>query len=141
MRAFVVFMPHLSYLILNESTLFYLDLSASKTNQTGKIQSWTAQVAKANKKSTGASGPRTATSSTYIRTDRTTASSSAVVTQAAPTTKKKDKLEHEAVKSAVSAFLDEDESAERDAARTSPIKGKKRLTSKVCCNSSIVLLI
>jgi hypothetical protein len=124
------FMPHLSYLILNELTLFYFDLSASKTSRTGKIQSWTAQVAKANKKSkVPASG--TATSATAIRT---TASSSAVVAQAAPTTKKKAKLEPEPDNSA-SAFLDEDESAEREAALASPIKGRKRLTTKVGCNS------
>jgi hypothetical protein len=125
-------MPHLNYLILNESTLFYFDLSASKTRQTGIIQDWTAQVAKANKNlKSKVSAPGTATSSTVVRT---TTSSSVVVSQAAATaltTKKKAKLEPKAV-SKVSAFLDEDESAERDAALTSPIKGKKRLTSKVC---------
>jgi hypothetical protein len=128
-------MSHLSYLILNELTLFYFDLSASKTSQTGKIQSWTAQVAKANKKSKEPGPPSTATGTgTTASAFRTTASSSAVVSQAAPT-KKKAKHEREAVISAVSAFLDEDESAERDAAHNSPIKGKKRLTTKVHFNS------
>jgi hypothetical protein len=138
-RTLVVLMSHLSYLILNELTLFYFDLSASKTSQTGKIRSWTAQVAKANKKSKEPVPPSTATgtsaTASAIRTNRTTTSSSAVVSQAAPTTKKKAKHEREAVNSAVSAFLDEDESAERDAAHNSPIKGKKRLTTKVHFNS------
>ena len=129
-------MPHLSYLILNELTLFYFNLSVSKTSQIGKIQSWTAQVAKANRKSKVPDPTATtATSTTAVCTDRTTTSSSAVVAQAAPTTKRKAKLEPGAVNSAVSAFIDEDESAEREAAITSPIKGKKRLTTKVHCNS------
>jgi hypothetical protein len=33
-------------------------------------------------------------------------------------------------------LIDEDESAERDAALNSPIKGKKRLTTKVRCSKS-----
>ena len=128
-------MPHLSYLILNESTLFYLDLSASKTNEVGKIHDWTAQVAEANlpvnKNSKAPVGTGTATSTTAFRVERTTTSSSAVVTQAVPT-KKKAKSKPVTVDLAVSAFLDdEDETAERDAARTSPIKGRQRLTSKV----------
>lgn len=136
MRAIVVLMPHLSYLILNELTLFYSYLSAPKTSQTGKIQTWTDQVAKANKK-LKAPAPGTATSRTVIRTDRTTTSSSTVVSQvaSAPTTKKKTKIDTEAVNLAFSTFLDEDENAKRDAALTSPIKGKKRLTTKVCCNT------
>ena len=130
MRAFVVCL--MSHLVLNELTLFYFDLSASKTSQTqaGKIQTWTDQVAKANNKSK-VSALSTATSSTAIRT---TASSSAVVSQAASTTQKKAKLDSGAVKVSISAFLDEDESPERDAAITSPIKGKKRLTSRVRFN-------
>jgi hypothetical protein len=127
-------MSHLSYLILNQLTLFHFDLSAPKTNHTGKIQTWTDQVAKANKKFK-IPKPGTATSSTAIRTDRTTASTNVSVARAAPPTKKKAKLEPEAVYSRGSAFIDEDESAERDAALNSPIKGKKRLTSKVRCNS------
>jgi hypothetical protein len=126
--------PHLSYLILNDLTLFYFDLSAPETSRTEKIQTWTDQVAKANKKSK-VPDRGTATSTTVIRTDRTTTSSSAVVAHAGLTIKKKAKLEPEAGNVAVSAFLDEDESAERDAALTSPIKGKKRLTTKVRCNS------
>jgi hypothetical protein len=122
--------PHLSYLILNELTLFYSDLSAPKTSRTEKVQNWTAQVAKANKKSKVVpdAGTATATTTTAVHTNRTTTSSSAVVVHAGLTTKKKAKLEPEAGNS---AFLDEDESAERDAALTSPIKGKKRLTTKV----------
>ena len=123
-----------SYLILNELTLFYFDLSAPKTSRTGKVQSWTAQVAKANKKSK-VSDPSTTTSTTLVRSDRTTTSSSAVVSQSASTTKKKTKVEPEADNSSFSAFsLDEDESAERDAALNSPIKGNKRLTTKVHCS-------
>ena len=135
MRAIVVFMSHVSYLILNESTLFYFDLSTPKTSNRGKIQTWTDQVASANKRFK-VPAPDTATSSTAIRTDRTTSTSSAVVAHAAPTSKKNAKLEQGGVKS-FSAFLDEDESAERDAALTSPIKGKKRLTTKVCCQVMI----
>ena len=76
-------MPHLDYLILNESTLFYFNFSASKTCQTGIIQNWMAQVAKANKNSNyKVSAPGTATSSTVICTDCTTASSSVVVLKA-----------------------------------------------------------
>jgi hypothetical protein len=134
-RPLVVLMSHLSYLILNELTLFYVDLSASKTSQTGKIQNWTAQVAKANKKLKVA--PSTATSTTAIATNRTTTSSRAIVAQTAPTTKKVE-TEPETepgLNLAVSAFLDDDESVERDAALTSPIKGKKRLSNKVRFNS------
>ena len=133
-RAFIVyrFLIMMPYLILNESTLFYLNLSATKTNEVGKIHTWTAQVAKANQKTKSEvqrSGIATSTTAVSIRT---TTSSSAVVT--APTfkpSKKKAKLEPEAVNLTVSAFLEEDESAERDAALSSPIKGKQRLTSKV----------
>lgn len=135
----VFFMSYLTYLILNESTLFYLDLSASKASQAGKVHNWTSEVAKANKNSK-VPGPGTATSTTVISSsrtgrNRTTALSSAVVTvtQAAPT-QKRAKLEPVAAAS-VSAFLDdEDETAERHAALTSPIKGKQRLTSKVRLN-------
>jgi hypothetical protein len=128
-------MSHLSsYLILNELTLFYFDLSAPKTSRAEKIQSWTAQVAKANKNSK-VPNLGTATSTTAIHTDRTTTSSSAIVAYTGLTTKKKAKLEPEAVSNSAAVFLDEDESAERDAALTSPIKGKKRLTMKVRRNS------
>ena len=78
MCAIVVLIPHLSYLILNELTLFYFDLSAPKTSQTVKVQSWTAQVAKANKKSNTPQAS-TATSTTVIHMDCTTTSSSTVV--------------------------------------------------------------
>ena len=124
-------MSHLSYLILNESTLFYFDLSASKTSETGKIELWTDQVHKANKKF-NILNPKTATSTTAIRT---TTSSRAVVAQAAPTIKKKAEVKPEADNSAFASFLDEDENAERDAALNSPIKGGKRLTTKVRYNS------
>jgi hypothetical protein len=140
-RAFVVLMPDLSYLILNESTLFYFDLShsasASNISKTGKIETWTDQVAKANKKSKVRYPTATGSSTTAVRTDRNTTSSHAIVTLAVPTTKKKAEPKLEAVNSSVSVFLDEpeDESAEREAALTSPIKGKKRLTTKVRCNS------
>ena len=135
MHAVVVSMPY-SYLILNELTLFYFDLSAPKTSRTGKVQSWTAQVAKANKKSK-VPVPSTTTSTTLVRSDRITTSSSAVVSQSVSTTKKKAKRELEAENISFSAFsLDEDESAERDAALNSPIKGKKRLTTKVRCSKS-----
>jgi hypothetical protein len=122
----------MSHLILNETTLFYLDLSGPKTSKAGKIQNWTAQVAKANAKPK-VSRPSTVTSTTAVSAIRTTTSSSAVI--AVPTTKplkKKAKLDPEETNSATPAFLDEDESAERDAALSSPIKGNQRLTSKVC---------
>ena len=109
-------MSHLSYLILNELTLFYFNLSATKTSQTGKIQNWTDQVAKANKKSKVALS--TATSVTSVTVVRTTASSSVAI---APTTKKKAKIDPGAVNLGISAILDEDESVERHAALTSPI--------------------
>ena len=136
-RAFVVLnlMSHLfdDYLILNELTLFYFNFSATaETNEVEKIENWTAHVEKANKnkKTNVKKGPsfRTATSTTAIRT---TTTSAAVVT--APTAKplKKVKLGPKADGPTVSAFLEEDESAERDAAISSPIKGKKRLSSKV----------
>lgn len=134
------FMSHLSYLVLNEITLFYSSLSTTKTSQTGKIQNWTAQVAKANKKSkVPAPSQGTAPSTTVVRT---TTTSSAVVSQTAPTSKKKAKPESQAgaVKLGYSEFLDEDESVERNAALTSPIKGRKRLTTKVCYSSQFKLL-
>lgn len=130
------------YLILNESTLFYLNLSATKTSEVGKIQNWTAQVAKANKFNSKVPHPSTGTqavtSSSTTAVRRTTTSSSAVVTRAVPITKplkKKAKLEPKAVTNSA-AFLDEpeDESAEREAALSSPIKGNQRLTSKVRCD-------
>jgi hypothetical protein len=138
-RAIVVSMPYHSYLILNESTLFYFDLSTPKTSQAGKVIDWTADVAKANKGlKSKVPDPSTATSTTFIPTDRTTTSSSAVVSQGAFTTKKKKpKLEPKAENMTFSTLLiDEDESAERDAALNSPIKGKKRLTTKVRCSKS-----
>ena len=81
--------------------------------------------------------PSTTTSTTLIRSDRITTSSSTVVSQSVSTTKKKAKREPEAENISFSAFsLDEDESAKRDAALNSPIKGKKRLTTKVRCSKS-----
>ena len=133
MCAIVVLIPHLSYLILNELTLFYFDLSAPKTSQTVKVQSWTAQVAKANKKSNTPQAS-TATSTTVIHMDCTTTSSSTVVSQTA-TTKKKAKTKPEIVNLCFSEILDDDKSAERKVALTSPFKGKKRLTTKVPYNS------
>ena len=134
-------MTQIPYLILNESTLFYVNLSATKTSAVGKIQSWTAQVAKANKSESKVPYPSTGTqASSTTAVHRTTTSSNAVVTQAVLITKplkKKAKLEPKAVtNSAASAFLDEpeDESAEREAALSSPIKGNRRLTSKVRCH-------
>ena len=82
------------YLILNESTLFYLNLSTTKTSKAGKIQTWTAQVANANKnKKSKVSHPSivTGTSTTIVSAVSgpgcTTTSSSTVVAQADPTTK------------------------------------------------------
>ena len=131
-------MPYHSYLILNESTLFYFDLSTPKTSQAGKVIDWTADVTKANKGlKSKVPDLSTATSTTFVRTDRTTTSSNAVVSQGAFTTKKKAKLEPKAENLTFSTLLiDEDESAERDAALNSPIKGKKRLTTKVRCSKS-----
>ena len=67
--------------------------------------------------------------------DCTMTSSSTVVSQTAPTTKQKAETEPEIVKLGFSEILDDDESAERKVALTSPFKGKKRLTTKVCYNS------
>jgi hypothetical protein len=142
---FITTMP-VPYLILNESTLFYLNLSATKTSKTGKVENWTVEVAKAtkdDKPKVSRPSAVTGTSTTVVSAiRRTTTSSSAVVTvPTVPTTtkplKKKAKLEPKAVtvtNSAVATFLDEDESVERDAALSSPIKGNQRLTSKVRCN-------
>jgi hypothetical protein len=139
-RFLFIAMTQMPYLILNESTLFYVNLSATKTSEVGKIQNWTAQVAKANKSKVPHPGTVTQafTSSSTTAVRRTTTSSSAVVTQAVPITKplkKRTKFEPKAVTN-LAAFLDEpeDESAEREAALSSPIKGNQRLTSKVRCD-------
>jgi hypothetical protein len=133
-RAFFFLMSHLfdDYLILNELTLFYFNLSATETNEVGKIQNWTARVEKANKnKKINVPGLRTATSTTAIRT---TTSSAAVVTASAPTTKNT-KLGPAGARPSAVFVLEEDESAERGAAITSPVKGNKRLSSKVRCTN------
>lgn len=119
-------------LILNETTLFYLNLSATAPNTStsfNKIKNWTSQVAKTSSSRSNSiyvpSG--SSKSSTLVPSKRTTSSSSAVVskTQAhAQPEKKKMKLDNH--------DLTEDEKFEREAALSSPIKGKQRLNSKVC---------
>lgn len=128
-----------TYLILNESTLFYVNLSATKTSGVGKIQNWTAQVTKANKSKVPHPGTAVTSSSTTAIC-RTTTSSSAVITQSVPITKplkKSLRAKHEPKEVTNSAaFLDEpeNESGEREAALSSPIKGNQRLSSKVHCD-------
>jgi hypothetical protein len=117
-------MPHL---ILNGTTLFYLNLSAIKVSNVGKINSWMAQVAQANETAMSKVPLGTASSTTAVSVICTTMSSSAVVK---PSTtrplKTKAKTEHVEAHSATSTFLEEDESAERDVALSSLIKGKQR---------------
>jgi hypothetical protein len=119
-------------LILNETTLFYLNLSTTApdtSNTYNAIKKWTSHVAKTNRSSKSSGS---ASISTLVPSKRTTSSSSAVVskTRSQPE-KKKIKLDNQDVATST-MILEEDEAVEREAALSSPIKGKKRLNNKVC---------
>ena len=117
-------------LILNETTLFYLNLSTTATNSSNsfnKIKDWTSHVSKTSHSTKPSSvHMASAKSSTLVPTKRTTSSSSAIVVakthDAQPKTKKV-KLENYNL--ATVEFLGEDEAVEREAALSSPIKGNQ----------------
>lgn len=133
-----------SLLALDETTLFFYNIICSRTqpkqHAASNIRSWSDDVAKSAPLS-----QRTTTS--VASTKRTTNSSSAVITKknGPPVTKKtvggnvkpRDvgnagyEMEIEEEDAGFGGFAGEDESAEHEAAMSSPIKGNKRLSSKV----------
>ena len=129
-------------LVLNEATLFYLNLSTTATTTSSsfnKVKSWTSRVAKANHiaKPTGNSAYASSSKSS-IPSKRTTSSSSAVVRNTEPikpkpnTHPQPERKKHKSDHLTTSEFLeDEDETVERQAAILSPVKGNQRLNSKV----------
>jgi hypothetical protein len=129
-------------LILNETTLFYLNLSTAATTSTttgsssfSKVKSWTSHVAKASHV-TKPSAYAGSSKSSIPSSKRTTSSTSAVVrnaellsnTRLQPEKKKRKSENHDLT---TSGFLEEDEAVEREAAISSPVKGNQRLNSKV----------
>ena len=126
------------YLILNETTLFYLDLNTMNQSKLtfGKISNWTSQVAKANQtKSKAPCLVSTATSTTAVATSQITASNAAVVVK--PQMKKikpqakKVKPEPQEINLMTIGILEEDKAVEHDVALSSTIKGGQRLSSMV----------
>lgn len=126
-------------LILNETTLFYLNLSTTAPNTSNpfnKIKKWTSNVAKTSH-STGTSksvyvpSVKSSSLTASVPSKRTTSTSSAIVAVKTQPEKKKIKLDNHDSESTTSRFL-EDETVEREAALISPIKGKQRLNSNVC---------
>jgi hypothetical protein len=138
-RAFAsVYHVVMSSLILNETTLFYLNLRATAPN-TGtsssfnKVKDWTSHVAKANKPNS-VRAP-SIKSSSLIPSKRTTSSSSAIVitrTLAQPQTKKIKLDNRNLTTYRYEEEPEEDEEVEREAALKSPTKGNKRINNKVC---------
>lgn len=140
-----------SLLILDETTLFFYNLACSrkqpKQHAVTAIRNWSDDVAKSAPLS-----QRTTTS--VASTKRTTSSSSAVIAKKSgpPPTKKtesgmlkprdvgKTEYEPEEEDAGYGGFAGEDESAEREAAMSSPIKGNKWLTSKVSNIKYIIIL-
>jgi hypothetical protein len=119
----------LPLLVLDETTLFYHTLSVTKPSKAaGLIKSWAANVSEVvhlASKTKAPASTRTATSTTLNNPKaRTTATSRAVVISS------KIKVKSEPVDN-VLGFADKDETEERQAALSSPIKGKKRLDSSV----------
>jgi len=124
-----------TYLLLNDVTLFYHDISSTFTQPSkpgGAIKNWRSLVAKQASKSKGeapgslAGSVHTATSTTVQSKGRTTASSSAVWVK---TGKSVDMTVSRA--SELRGFNNEDETKECEHALSSPIKGNKRLDSLV----------
>jgi hypothetical protein len=124
-------------LILNETTLFYLNLSTitNTTNSSfNKVKNWTSHVAKA-RHITRPSSAHVGSSKSSVPSKRTTSSTSAIVktdsTLLQPE-RKKIKLDNHDL--TTSGFLEDedDETIEREAAISSPVKGNQRLNSKVC---------
>jgi uncharacterized membrane protein len=145
-------------LILNHTTLFYYNISSTKTSKTkyGPVEDWlqdTTQVInkqlsnrdlsniifgqvaeaglRADEPKHSSSHPlrRTASSTIAVTANRTTSSSNAVVISS------KSKISNQGSKlqdaGPSQGFLEEDEDEERNAALSSPIKGGKRLSSAV----------
>jgi hypothetical protein len=127
----------MSSLILNETTLFYLNLSTTApdiSSEFNTIKSWTtrvARVAEKNQSSNNVVPSGSPSIMTLVPSKRTTPSSSAVVSKThAQPEKKKIKLDNRDF--TTSMVLGEDEAGEREAAISSPIKGNQRINSKVC---------
>jgi len=118
----------LPFLVLDETTLFYHTLSVTKPSKAaGLIKSWTANVSEAVHAALNTKVPaakRTSSSTTLNDSKaRMTTTSSAIVVSS------RIKVKNEPVD--MQGFIDEDETEERQAALSSPIKGKKRLNSSV----------
>ena len=120
----------MSLLILNETTLFYLNLcttAASHSNSFNNVKNWTSRVAKASRTTKSNSAHAGSTNSSSVPSKRATSITSAVVKPE----KKKLKLDDH-VDLTTSGFFKDDETVEREAAISSPVKGSQRLNSKVC---------
>jgi hypothetical protein len=120
-------------LILNETTLFYLNLSATaNTSSFNDVKNWTSHVAKVGHSTKPDSIHAASTkSSILIPSKRTTTSSSAVVVAKSHAQPEAKKIKLDNRDATTSRFLEEDEAVEREAALLSPIKGNQRLNSKV----------
>lgn len=120
-------------LVLNETTLFYLNLSMTATtasNSFSKVKNWTSHVAKASHRTKPNSAHAGSSKSSSVPSKRTTSSTSALVVTHPQPERKKIKLDNHNL--TTSGFLEEDEAVEREAAISSPVKGGQRLNSKVC---------
>jgi hypothetical protein len=127
-------------LILNETTLFYTNLSTAATSTSpssyNKVKNWTRSVSKANTTKPNSTPSLGGSSKSLVPTKRSTSSSSAMVLTAQvrePERKKIKSDNHEShVDLTTSGLLEEeDEAVEHEAAISSPLKGNQRLSSKV----------
>jgi hypothetical protein len=127
-------------LILDDTTLFFYSLRLSATNnlkKVGLIRDWATEVTGPNAKTTSKAKSKapssvvsastlTAVSTSATTKSRTTSSGGVGLSGASrpPSTVPEGFNE-------IGGLFDEDESAEREAAMSSPIKGNKRVTSAV----------
>jgi hypothetical protein len=114
----------MSIFILDETTVFYHNLSLTKSNKPGStIKDWRVHVAKeinsANQDFIGSIV--SATSTTAVAKSRTTASSNAVWVK----TEGLNAIAMRNKTSALGGFEDEDETEERNHALSSPLKAKQ----------------
>lgn len=131
-------------LILDETTLFYYNLRTKATvkDKVGLVKNWAAKLPLPNKPAPRSSASTSEKSKGSNHSgppnSRTTTSSTAIViakeTLRVPSKRKApvDELSTDEDDNQYGGFVDEDEEVEREAAMSSPIKGKQRLTSTVC---------
>lgn len=131
------FMHGKSLLILDETTLFYHNLRFSKSVKTGAgvIQDWATNLPPPSASSiSSSSGSSTTTTSTIRSKFRTTTSGNTVAAAKKIQVPSKRKIINESDNDSneeYGAIIDEDEVVEREAAMSSPIKGRKKLSSDV----------